>query len=486
MKAIDTGASHVFSLFDTEADGGDFDTQHLKDLAAGMATLNVMGSSDLSGYVYLGQFVVHDISSTRPTRHRPVPSDDDPFMPEASATPALDLSNVYGIKTPESRHKTFVNPATGRMKLGPTVCTARGDLPRNSGRTADIADQRNDENLLIAQLHVLFLELHNFFMDCLQDEFPSLSLDELYARARQLVIHHYQEVVTHDLLFHLLDREVWNAIILQRRNIIWDTVVDATPVIPFEFALAAGRIGHSMVREDYRLNASAAGIISRRDLFSMTGAGGATFPLPDHMIVDWSFFFPDQHGNIRKHSNMAARLSPAVNINLVGIDDPDSAPKILLAEVTLLRGLESRLPSGQHICERALAGWKDALQQAGINLQPLSADALNLNDDNVRRNLLHHASPALVTNTPLWYYLLAEGWAAQQGRLGTLGSLVVAETIQGLLALDSTSIIHQVPCRRFITPTGKNAGTGQLHWQMADLIAAVEKSKLNPTKETTS
>src|SRR5207253_1268566 len=83
-------------------------------------------------------------------------------------TPALDLDNVYYKPAPRAGSSMalgFVSIA-GRRPQG----KGNGnDLPRRPPRPNDpknhraalIGDARNDENVIIAQLHVAFLRAHN-------------------------------------------------------------------------------------------------------------------------------------------------------------------------------------------------------------------------------------------------------------------------------------------------------------------------------------
>ena len=53
------------------------------------------------------------------------------------------------------------------------------------------------------------------------------------------------------------------------------------------------------------------------------------------------------------------------------------------------------------------------------------------------------------SNTPLWYYVLAESRAVNDGeRLGPVGGRIVAETLIGLLRADPTSYLSAFPAFR--------------------------------------
>ncbi len=68
-------------------------------------------------------------------------------------------------------------------------------------RKARIGDGRNDEDLIVAQLHLAFLHFHNEVLRWL-DTHPDAEVpgDSRFQRARALVEWHYQWVTAHDLL----------------------------------------------------------------------------------------------------------------------------------------------------------------------------------------------------------------------------------------------------------------------------------------------
>ena len=60
---------------------------------------------------------------------------------------------------------TEVGPARSRP-----VDDLERDLPRGENAVAQIGDDRNDENLVVAQLHVAFLRFHNAAVDWVRGE----------------------------------------------------------------------------------------------------------------------------------------------------------------------------------------------------------------------------------------------------------------------------------------------------------------------------
>ena len=165
-------------------------------------------SSIPAGYTYFGQFVDHDItldvSST-------LDAATDANQINNMRSPTLDLDSVYG-RGPGLDPFLYVFPTSGsptaiKFQTGTNADTGPGgpggvsggagmivqterDVPRVAAtQTAIIGDPRNDENLVVSQLHNAMLRFHNAVVDLL------LLVDfsgDIFAEAKRIVIHHYQ------------------------------------------------------------------------------------------------------------------------------------------------------------------------------------------------------------------------------------------------------------------------------------------------------
>src|SRR6266496_6224234 len=125
-----------------------------------------------SGFVYLGQFLAHDLTR------------DETRLEHAAAAPErtqnlhasrLNLESLYGggpRKSPdlydhsEKGSETFL---LGQTKALPRkkISSTPDDFYRRNGRPL-LADDRNDQHLILAQLHVVFLQFHNRLVDSLK------------------------------------------------------------------------------------------------------------------------------------------------------------------------------------------------------------------------------------------------------------------------------------------------------------------------------
>src|SRR4051794_18542078 len=134
----------------------------------GKSARNPDNPASTAGFTFLGQFLDHDMTFD-PTSS--LARRQDPEAIRNFRIPALDLDSVYGGGPGASPHlydvtvdngqTTFFvepNPGSNTVSIDGSL---RYDVPRNSQLTALTGDPRNDENLIISQLHLAFLRFHN-------------------------------------------------------------------------------------------------------------------------------------------------------------------------------------------------------------------------------------------------------------------------------------------------------------------------------------
>jgi len=183
-----------------------------------------------AGYTFLGQFVDHDITlDTTPLDQQKA----DPLATTNFRTPALDLDSVYGDGPGIHPYLYQRDPAKakiiGKLLIGHTaesgdqngrsIPALPNDLPRNQIGHALIFDERNDENLLVAQFHLLMLKFHNKVFDKLAIEQPTLSDDARFKEARRIVTWHYQWIVLFDFVERLTEPGLIQRISTASRNV---------------------------------------------------------------------------------------------------------------------------------------------------------------------------------------------------------------------------------------------------------------------------
>lgn len=378
------------------------------------------------GYCFLGQFIDHDITLDVSSSFDRV---NDPEGIENVRTPVLDVDCVYGQGPVESRHQYWHSSSSQfsssiqsdvRLRTGPSG----DDLPRHEG-AALIGDFRDDENRIVSQLQLVFIHLHNQSVRALLDDLnPSYAprngyqdhlrgiwlsnigaaSHELFEEARRLTRWHYQWVVVHDFLKRICGEKIVDDILCNGRKVY---TCKSDPFIPTEFAVAAYRYGHTQVPDDIAFNGNVNSPLFR-------GALGIGFDrLPNGIGgPDWRLFF-----------GSSARPASAIDIALAEsmLDLPfvGRGGESSLATRNMLRSQSFQMPSGQAVADEI-----ERITGEQFNRAPV--DRLDLPVE------LHH-------HTPLWLYILAEGYLSNGETLGTVGGRLVAEVLIGLLECDPTS-----------------------------------------------
>ncbi len=384
-----------------------------------------------AGFTYFGQFLDHNITFDAESS---LAQHDDPLATTNFRSGRIDLEHVYGLGPETQAFEYYDQKQVGKFWIDPK---AEYDVPRNPQGTALIADPRNDNTVITVQLHLQLMKFHNAVVDMLAQETPTA---ELFAKARQLVVWHYQWLVLHEWLPLIVKPDVYEDILENGRKYYhWKE----RPFIPVEFSVACYRL-HSLVLEEYRLNERTEGTLFHfRRPFS---------PLLADMAIEWPYFFDFGDGRVQH----AKRFEPKIVntfLNIPGpIDNPLDWPFAIpasgqqylrsIAVRNLLRARAFGLPSGQRIAQR-------------LGLEPLTQKQLGLESSGV-------------TETPLWFYVLEEARLQTEGvTLGDVGSRIVGEVMFGLVEGDPTSYLSLEPNW---TPTLGSGGK----FTMVDLLKIAE------------
>jgi hypothetical protein len=414
-----------------------------------------------AGFTYLGQFIDHDITFDPTSRLDRVV---DPFALENFRTPRLDLDSVYGsgpVAQPFLYDWKDSEPPGTRLLVGRNEVD---ELPRNQQGRALIGDMRNDENAIVAQLHLLFIRFHNAVVDflCRSEEVPGRV--ELFNEAQRIVRWHYQWIVVHEFLPAVVGEVMASKVLASPADgsaptvhlefFKWEEGRD--PFIPVEFSGAAFRFGHSMARGDYGLRRipGGAGVVAEasRTLPLFPDLAGFTW-LRERLVIEWERFFRlpgADHPPQASQKIDTALAKPLFNL-------PEDPVNPGLARRNLQRGITLGLPSGQAVAEK-------------MQEQPLSEQELQLDHTPRSREELKEAAP-------LWYYILCEtaravdpeGRAEPGEHLGPIGGRIVAEVIAGLLDADSRSYLNRkAPWKP--TELGTNGS-----FTMADLVKIAQE-----------
>jgi hypothetical protein len=382
-----------------------------------------------AGFTYLGQFIDHDITFDPMSKlDRP----NDPRTLVNFRTPRLDLDSVYGSGP---KDQPYLYDWKRTHPPGTRLLLAGEDLPRNQQGRALTGDPRNDENVILTQLHLLFIRFHNAVVDRLADEGKTPE-DELFDKAQRIVRWHYQWMVLHEFLPMVAGERAVERALERREHFRWED----EPFIPFEFSLAAYRFGHSMVRSDYVMQRRA-----HRGTPLFPDLNGFR-PLPAHLLIDWERFFELPGADVEPQPSQL--INTTIARPLWSLPETGKA----LPRLTLERGRRIGLPSGQEVAE-------------AMGERPLTAGDLPL------ATVAPEARTTLSQATPLWFYILceAEKEGSEGAHLGPVGGRMVAEVLVGLLEGDPTSYLRARPDWK---PT--ELGTGG-SFAMADLIAIAQR-----------
>jgi hypothetical protein len=288
--------------------------------------------------------------------------------------------------------------------------------------SAIVADPRNDTNCVVSAIHAAFLLFHNNAVERVRAS--GLSGMQAFEEARKLTRWHYQWLLVNEFLPLLVSRKTLDAARQQRKFFKGGG-------IPVEFAAAAFRFGHSMVRPSYRMNMN--GLANGEPFFGMMfdplEEGKAD---PEDMRggvraarrwIGWETFFDFGDSVVRPPKRIDTKISsPMFKLPLHAI--PQHGGPTSIVQRDLLRHLTWRLPSGQ-----AVAKAMGVPVLAAHDLKELQIFGLKWQ-----------------TATPLWYYLLKEAEVAEGGiRLGPAGGRIVAEVFLGLLEQDPESYVKAKP-----------------------------------------
>jgi len=443
-----------------------------------------------AGFTYLGQFIDHDLTMDRTAKALGSNVTIEELLQGRS--PALDLDCMYGRGPADADDSKFYSdgirikmgttaPSPDLLNAGVTLGPRDGyDLPRvGQGslkverRAALIPDHRNDENLIVAQTHLAMIRFHNRVVDKIAPATPSA---DLFEKARELVVKHYQWMIRTDFLPRLIDQAIIDDVFTNGRKFFEkDATPENMPTMPIEFSVAAYRLGHSMIREQYNWNrvfrTGGAAPASLGLLFQFSGTSGTLSPppstpndresgsfeqLPSNWTVDFRRLYnftevgradltpPEGAPNLAMMTDTQL-VDPLKALPLGSFGGPSSTPpeELNLAFRNLIRANMVELASGQQMA-------------AMMGVAPVTAAKLTQG--------LPAALKSVGTQTPLWYYILREA-ELNGGKLTGVGGRIVAETFHRAMEGSAHSIVRDASFR----PTALVNNPGN-RFNMTDLL----------------
>jgi Animal haem peroxidase len=249
-----------------------------------------------------------------------------------------------------------------------------------------------------------------------------------FEQARRATINHYQWVVAHDFLPRVLHPDYAAAVLNGTSNKFFKPSNPQDPNLPIEWAVAAYRFGHSMVRPAYRMlapTAEGSGFVTVFDGTAGDLAGGR--PIPANRRIHWPNFV--QVTGFPTPANISRKIDELLSRPLFQLPVPAAIPggPNSLASRNIIRAKRYQLPSGQAVAE-------------AIGVPVLTNEQIGITDPEFAKS---GETPLRRGEAPLWVYLLAEARVLYgAAHLGPVGSMLVSEVFGGMLQLDKDSILR--------------------------------------------
>lgn len=414
--------------------------REISNVVSDQGDADIISKKEMSAFIYAwGQFVDHDISLT-PTGNSEsinisVPKGDPYFDPLSTATKVInatrsmydkstgtstsnprqqfneitawmDASMIYGSDTATSNAlRSF---SGGKLKVGPN-----GMLPLNNstnfpkgtvtqgnipGGVPDdqlyaAGDVRANENIELTSLHTVFVREHNRWAERIAKLNPKLNDQELYQRARAVVIAEIQSITYNEWLPAVLGQNA-----MPRYNGYNPRV---NPDLSNEFSTAAFRFGHSILGDDVEF-LDDNGISIAEDVALKDAFFNPTL-LKDHSIESIFKYLASDPA-----SELDTMMVGSVRNFLFG---PPGAGGFDLAALNIQRGRD-----------HGLADYNDTRAAIGLNKVRSFAEITRNTDLQAKLKQLYGS----VDNIDLWVGILAED-LAPGANIGPTGQRIIAD-----------------------------------------------------------
>lgn len=434
---------------------------------------NVIQSRSIpAGYTYLAQLASHDLTDDS----RATVTLDRDSEPRNLRSRPLQMETLYGrgsdrrkILLPQSQEDAVAHlkfrlnavlsddtaanycPFAAPLRdIGRELRQARGRTPPRRGDRrlttwALLADDRNDDQPMLSQLVMLWKWAHNLAIDELARN-PATTRDPdrwLFTTARAGLSHCYRQIVVQDLLQHLLHEDVYRYYLDHFGRGTTGHFLDQTigpSCVSRDFANAAYRVGHAMVRSQYKFNEKGNHNLPVA-LRTASRFKNLQLSLNQKWITDWRNFF---------QCKGADAPQPASAVNLVFarafyspslFDAAGVRPGRGLVQLDLERGAVSgvrKIDTLRALIKTSQRDLHDAipwLRDPRLGRRAMLSWWCDEDTDPDAGDLTWQERELRDDPPPFVYYLVEAAASTGGGSFGPLGSVIVADTFFRALEL---------------------------------------------------
>ncbi len=377
-----------------------------------------------AGQTYFGQFIAHDL----------VPS-TNLHIDRSNVTPSLNLECIYGNAVFGLKYlSSHFFDENGFFKLAKVESSENGkdfirrENPHNNEyKLALVPDQRNDENIIVCQFHILWLRFHNAILADLRNESQFKKLHSL-TLAMQIVRKTYHMLIRNTFMAQLMHPKVMAAYPRKEKFKSLLLTKYQNSRVPLEFSHAAFRFGHSMVRNEYNLQKNQ-GAVKLPEILSR-----AKNKINHDDVIDWEFFFQRNAINSNFFNSIKA-YGKEINFS----DESTSAGRRSASAANLINTTFPylfRVPIEEKHLDLRKINLLAALKKPSATynqIYEILSESKNKTAEifHVPKEKLNHEN---FCEPPLWVSILCEAGLREDGRLGKIGSFIVMETL--LKAID--------------------------------------------------
>lgn len=352
-----------------------------------------------AGFTYFGQFITHDITYEH--------------LINKNYKPSLNLRSVYDDgketelsctkKKDSSQEKVENREMILKVRK---ISDGRFDFFREKNGDALVSDCRNDQHLIIAQMHLVWVRFHNALIDYLRD-IKKIPLAELYKTAREIAVFHYRWLILNQYCKLLLcDPSVISDLLASTNNFKLFKA-ELMPQLMAEFTHAAMRIGHTQVQNSYVINNKHN---ASHTLFSGESGGLLGGRCLDQLEFDWEVFFWMKK-EVR-HMNFSSLIDLKVikQMQILQLPGQASLDRLNLIRLDLekskdLSNFVNSVSKSNLKIYNAATFWESWQEKGGV--RPMQSEE----------------------GLPLWLYFMFEAEKEGGIKLGPLGSQIIAEQI---------------------------------------------------------